>query len=94
MDDIWTKSKWSESDLDRKTVELWVPAYGSEVQTIGEFQVKSKPKEGLISVSVLVEFQEKAGETIQWRGYLPQGIVDRIEYHPDQSLAAFQIIQR
>jgi hypothetical protein len=92
MNIIWTKSKWKKDDLDHKTVEFRIPTDRGIDHGIGELWVRQNPA-GLLVIEVVTDVQGKDwAERIQTRYFLPQSGVDRIERHPDQSVAVFRLV--
>ncbi len=92
MNTLWTRSKWSLEDLDLKTVEFRIPIRNGTVQGIGEFLVRGNP-EGLLAVDVVTDAQGRDwAERVQTMYHIPQVGVDRIERHPDSSIAAFRLV--
>ena len=92
MDTIWTKSKWSYDDLNDKTVEFRIPARGGMVHGLGRFLVRRNP-DGLLAGDATTDIEGRDwAERIFTRYHLPQVAVDRIERHPDQSVAAFLLV--
>jgi hypothetical protein len=88
--EIWVKSKWSMEELDRKSVEYSIPRESKPLHGIGEFLVKRNP-EGLLAVDICTFGQQTPAEINEKRYHLPQPAVDRIEKHPDQSIAHFRL---
>ena len=89
---IWTKSKWTYQDLEGKTVEFKIPARGGIVHGLGKFLVRQNP-DGLLAIDAATDIQGKHwAERIFTRYQIPQLGVDRIERHPDQSVAEFLLV--
>jgi hypothetical protein len=89
MDTIWVKSKWSQDELDRKRVELRIPAHGGIVHGLGEFRVRQNP-DGLLAIDAVTDVQGRNwAERIRTRYHLPQAAVDRIAKHPDTKVGDF-----
>ncbi len=90
---IWTRSKWKYGDLQDKIVEFELPLKkGVGVRGIGKFLISQNP-EGLLFVQIRVDLQGRNwAERIVQDFQLPQAAVDRIEGHPDQSVAQFRLI--
>ena len=85
----WTKSKYSLSELSRKSVEFRIPVQDFIVHGKGEFFVSRNP-EGMLHVELVTDEQgQKWAERIQTRYQLPQVAVDRIAKHPNPSVADF-----
>lgn len=92
MNTIWTKSKWHKDDIDHKTVEFRIPTERGNEHGVGEFWVRQNPA-GLLAVEVVTDLQGKDwAERVHTRYCLPQIGVDRIERHPDQTVAAFRLV--
>ena len=92
-DDVWTKSKWSMEQLDRKSVEFWIPQGQQQIHGVGQFLAKEDPKghRGLLVVTLCRFLQKTTAETLEVRPPLEQAAVERIERHPDPSVADFQL---
>lgn len=88
---IWTKSKWTLDQLDRKSVEFKIPTERGIISGTGEFWVRRNP-EKLLAIEVSVTLAKSWAERIQYRFQIPQAGVDRIEAHPDQSTANFRLM--
>src|SRR5437773_500921 len=92
MEIIWVKSKWTVEDLDHKTVEFRLPFKNGIVHGLGEFWVRHNPQ-GMLAVEVVTDQQGRNwAERVQTRYFLPQIAVDRIDRHPDPSVAAFRLV--
>jgi hypothetical protein len=89
-EDIWVKSNWTEEQLNRQSVECWIPQGQNHLHGIGEFLAK-QDSTGKLAVELIAESQETVADKMQFRLYLAQALVDRIERHPDQSIARFRL---
>lgn len=91
MDTIWTKSKWRLEDLDHKTVEYRIPIRAGIAHGVGEFWV-NRNSNGMLAIDLVTDEQTWNGAArVQTRYHLPQIGVDRIERHPDSSIASFNL---
>ena len=92
METIWVKSKWSLEELDRKTVEFRMPIRNGTIQGIGEFWVRPNPQ-GMVAIDIVTDENGRNwAERVQTRYHLPQVAVERIERHPDSSVAPFRLV--
>lgn len=92
MDTIWTKSKFTKADLDRKTVEFQIPTRGGILKKLAEFRVRQNP-DGELAVDIVTNVQEKNPvEHLQNLYHLPLSGVERVRKHPDPSIADFRLI--
>ena len=92
--EFWVTSKWKEDDLDKATLEFRLPIStgGFSPPTKGQF-VKVKPNlKGELSLTVSYLIFSSADVCVENRFPVPQPWADRIEYHPDQSVARFQMM--
>jgi hypothetical protein len=88
---IWTKSKWSQADLDHQKVEFRIPLMDQVVRGIGEFWVRANNE--LLSIEIVTDRQGgNWAERVQSHFVLQQIAVDRIELHPDQDVAKFRLV--
>ena len=86
-----TKSTWESDDLDGQSVEFRILLGGETKHEVGEFLAVDCP-DGFLSLSILVHLTVIAGSAwTQIRIPVPQTGVDRIELHPDQSVAKFRL---
>mgnify|MGYP001600516842 CR=1 FL=1 len=89
---IWTKSKWTLAELERKTVEFRIRREAGTASGLGEFLVNQNP-DGLLAIDIATdEPGRNFGERIQTRFPLPQSDVDRIRRHPTPTVAEFQLL--
>ncbi|MFZ0826694.1 MAG: hypothetical protein WAO02_04650 [Verrucomicrobiia bacterium] len=89
---IWTKSNWMYDELENQTVEFKIPARGGIVHGLGKFLVRKNP-DGLLAIDATTDTQGRdPTERVFTRYHLPQIAVDRIERHPNQSVAMFQLV--
>ncbi len=90
---IWTTSKWKRDDLEGKTVKFqWPAPQNAVVSGKGEFVV-SQHKDGRLFIQIVVLSQGRGwAEFISTHFQLPQAAVDRIQRHPEPSVAEFQIV--
>ncbi|MGA2659523.1 MAG: hypothetical protein ABSH34_18620 [Verrucomicrobiota bacterium] len=90
-DDVWVSSKWSSQQLDGQSVEFRIPLQGQQhLHGIGRFLAKHNAN-GRLSVKLCTFEQKTAADTSEVRIPLEQAAVDRIERHPDQSVALFRL---
>jgi len=88
---IWTKSKWTATDLDQKTIEFRIPFAGGIAEQIRELSANDSP-DGLVAIQILTEVRgEHWAKRIRTIYSLSQETVDRIAQHPNQSVAQFQL---
>jgi len=87
---ILTKSGWKENQLNDESVEFRIPVDGVAVHRIGRFLATDCP-DGFLSLSILTDDKGIDGKTNRTRYYVPQSGVDRIEVHPNQSIAHFRL---
>jgi len=91
MEPIWTFSKWSKDQLDRKSVEFSFAADVGRAGGIGEFRVLQNPQ-GLLSINILVDLPNEHGGRTVTRFQVPQAGVDAIEKNEDQTVAEFLLL--
>jgi hypothetical protein len=92
---IWVKSNWRVEQLDKKLIEFRLPLKdGGLVYGIEELWAASRsPIDDLLSVQIVKKQPTGIGlETRQTVFLLSQRYVDRIERHPDQNTAQFQLM--
>jgi hypothetical protein len=88
---IWTKSKWKSDDLEGKTVEFRVPIASGDWSGIGKFWAVEV--DDRLSVQLVTDEPGRNwAQRIQRICHLPQAAVDRIEEHPNQSVARFRLV--
>jgi hypothetical protein len=90
MDPILTKSLWNEAKLDGKTVEFRIPSDGHTYYAVGKFLAVDCPG-GFLSLRIVWSQSLTDGSTNELRIPVPQIGADRIEEHPDQSVAHYRI---
>jgi hypothetical protein len=91
MEIPWTNSRWSVDELTFQRVEFRIFSDGKVLHGVGQFLALQNP-EGQIALEIL---SDAAGSTpqerLQTRFSVPKAAVDRIEHHPDPSVALFQL---
>jgi hypothetical protein len=91
MSKHWTKSNWTEEQLERKSVEFRIRRETGIASGLGEFLVSENP-DGLLSIDICTDTQGRNyAERIQTRFPLAQPDVDRILRHPNPKEAEFQL---
>jgi hypothetical protein len=89
VEPVWPHSKWTQDDLDGKTVRFRIPAKSHDVEGVGVF-VLAPNSEGVPSVHIETDIKGGDREArIQSRYCLPPEAVERISLHPDQTVAVF-----
>jgi hypothetical protein len=87
-----TKSRWKAAQIDQKTVEFRVPLENQgPVEGCGVFWATPCPDDRL-SISIVVHLRWGNASATQIRIPVPQGGVDRIEEHPDQTVARYRLL--
>jgi hypothetical protein len=89
MQVILTNSRWKEVQLDDKTVEFRQPC--DTVPRLGRFLAVDCPN-GFLSLSILTDETGLDQKTVRTRYYIPQAGVDRVEVHPNESIAHFRLL--
>jgi hypothetical protein len=94
MEPVWTRSQWSFDDLENKTVEFRLRLDADKtVSGRGRFLLAENP-DLLLSVRIRVDMQgDHWSSRIQHDYQAPQAAVDRIERHPDPTVADFRLIE-
>ena len=93
---IWIKSKWTVDELNNQLIEFRLPIDrgGGIVYGTGKLQAWSRSRID-DSLTVRIETIQPTGrgpELLQIWFQLGQKCVDRIESHPDQTVARFQLM--
>lgn len=91
MNTILTKSNWKAGELDQKRIEFRMPLEEGPVEGLGTLWATQCPDD-LLSISIAVNLRWADGSTTHIRVPLPQIAVDRIELHPDQSIAKYRLL--
>jgi hypothetical protein len=87
----WSTSKWKQEELQDKSVEFRIPLKDGFLTGNGTFLVAKNP-EGQLFVQIVVTEQGRDWAEFVVRHFqAPQWAVDRIQKHPDPSVADFQL---
>jgi hypothetical protein len=87
---IWTKSKWKAQELDGQSVEFRIPIADGVWSGVAEFWATGENER--VSVELVTNEPGKDwAQRIQRIWILHQVAVDRIEEHPDQTVARFRL---
>lgn len=88
---IWVKSKWSMEDLDDQKVVFRLTAPRLEVKGVGKFLVRRNPR-GELAINICVITEATPHQITEVRYYIGQAAADKIERHPEPSVAAFRLL--
>jgi hypothetical protein len=89
MERKYYKSKWKREDLDEKTVQFTLTAPTFWVEGVGVFRIHVDGE--LISVDIVVSHPREGYDNI-YHLFLAE-LADRVEPHPDRSVADFRLLQ-
>jgi hypothetical protein len=93
---IWVKSKWKVDELNDQTIEFRLPIDGGIGISCGKGKLQAWSRSRADdSLTVRIEVIQPTGrgpELLQIWFQLGQKCVDRIEPHPDQTVARFQLM--
>ncbi|MEI7729933.1 MAG: hypothetical protein WCO56_10205 [Verrucomicrobiota bacterium] len=89
MERIYYKSKWRYEDLQDKKVQFTLTTQKLSVKGFGVFQVHVRGE--LVSIDIVVRDQKNEAEHIHHQLY-ETSLADKIERHPDQSVADFRLL--
>jgi hypothetical protein len=90
MNQVWTNSRWTKAQLDRKRVEFRLRLNQDLIQGFGQFLVLQNP-EGLLSIDVVYDVQKSRDEKISRHLRLSQADVDEIQLHDTPAMAKFRL---
>ena len=80
------------ADLEGKTVEFQIPTRGGILAGVAAFSIRRNP-EGELAIDIVTKAHGRdLAERIKTWYHLPQVAVDRIERHPDSSVADFRLL--
>lgn len=85
---VYYPSKWSKKDLDDKTVQFVLSAPTYRAEGVGRFRVHING--GLVSIDILVDHPE--AKCVNHHHILSPILADKIEPHPDKSVADFRFL--
>jgi hypothetical protein len=93
---IWVKSKWKVDELNKQLIDFRLPIDGGGGVVYGKGELQAWPRTLVDDlVTVRIEILQPTGrglEMLQTWFQLGQMCVDRIEPHPDQTVARFQLM--
>jgi hypothetical protein len=85
MKHAYYESEWKHDDLNDKTVQFSLPTQFGHISDVGTFRIHIH--DDLIAVCICVA--RPGGENIH--SLWDPSLVDKIEVHPDQSIANFRL---
>jgi hypothetical protein len=89
--DFWVKTEWSCDDLQDKRVQFELTAPDKKVSGIGVFRISQRPS-GQQRIEIVVTTAPSYWERTDNIFRLRQIHANRIQRHPDQSVAEFQLL--
>jgi hypothetical protein len=89
--EFWVKTKWKREELQDKRVQFELTASDKHVSGIGTFRVSQRPS-GEQPIDIVVTTAPSYWERIDHIFTLKQVHADRIQHHPDPSVAEFQCL--
>jgi hypothetical protein len=91
---FWVISKWKAAELDGETIEFRLPLEGGVAHGIGPIQARAREiVDHRVAITILVErpLSQWGRQILEFR--LSQIDSDRIEEHPNQEIARFQLLR-
>ncbi len=89
--DFWVKTEWSYDDLQDKRVQFELTAPDKKVSGTGVFRISKRPS-GERHIEIVVTTAPSYWERTDHIFTLRQVHASRIQRHPDQSVAEFQVL--
>lgn len=88
MKRVYYKSKWSRSQLDKRTVQYVLTGPKDPAKGVGVFQVRRRGE----LVSIAIDQDDGNRSTYTVHDIRTSAIADSIEPHPDNSVADFRLL--
>ena len=87
---IWTKSKWSQEELEGQLIEFDLNSPQRRISGVGKLAVRKNPF-GEIAVDIFVDEPQPDGSMTCTRIWLGTDAVEKIELNPKPNPAKFRI---
>lgn len=88
---VWIKSKWTWEDLQDKTVQFRLISPKWRIEGIGKFLMRINPASE-VAIEICAIKSATLAEVVEMRFYLYQKVADKIERHPDPTIADFRLL--
>ena len=90
-DSFWVKTEWTRDELNDKRVQFELTVSDKKVSGIGVFRINQRPS-GEQRIEIVVTTAPSYWERIDQIFTVRQVHANRVQHHPDQSIAEFQLL--